>query len=807
MVLPLCLSVAVVLTWKADESQSRAVPELPASTSAERLVVVVVDSLRPQNVDPPGDMPRLSALARTRGTMVREVVSCSANFTLPCMQTMMEGRPSPFSSGLHNVSGATGSASNIIASARAQGIQSALMSDATLSKLYGRFAARTFDVDDIPLSIEERDLDILHKAEAWLAEDALRLQVIHVTGTDYIAHYQSPGSEGYRRHFQRVDEALARYAARLDTQRDHLLVLGDHGHDEGGHHTRQTLFIAVGPRYAELARMTELPPTIDQTEIAWLIAYPLGIALPASYEGRHFLEAELPPAIDDGHAAAFVALQRASLSLGAGQNLADEMVRRRDLRDREDRLLLLYGAPLLLAYLLWLVVAFEPDRLGVRRQPLFAVGGAAFVLLLGWLLPRLTSASLALASCAVPLVALLCFVRRLRAWRVLAFCGGLMALAAVLGYAARPWAALFHTRDGFQPQVALFYLSIPAVGACFAWVLSGRGYRGAVPHASLAVAAVCLPAGVYYYQAGQNLLWGFLLGVLAWTLADALRGGRLFERIRSMPRARVVAAVAFVAVAAALVAQEAGGWVYSHYVAESLARFGTLPTAAAYLGIVAPSVALMTTLRARVVLVVVAVAGPLYATGLGQLPLSSYVTAALPMLLAVLALYVGGHAARIHHRRHGFLLVACALAIMFIEVRGFFIEHMDYAFAMAWARDLTSLSDVALLVGPATALKYACAVIALVVAVRGLIGRRRFVAVAWSALVLGNLKVLALLLQSLTGRFDRVQKLHELAMSDLVFVVLVVGALGVICAVIQLVDRYAPSRALARLGRRAATHA
>jgi hypothetical protein len=790
LLLPVCACLVAVLAWRSDAAEEAVVATGEVRRDGgERLVIVVIDSLRRDNLEKPGHMERLHALAQAPGSVVRDVVSCAGNFTLPCMQTMMEGRQSPFSSGLHNVTGKAGASTNMIAIAGRHGIGSAIMSDPTLSTLYGRYATQAFNLDTIPLKIEERDVESLAIAARWLDDAALRLQLIHVIGTDYVAHYARPGSEHYRDHFHKVDEALAAYIARLDLARDHLLVLGDHGHDDGGTHVRKTLLVALGPRYRELANLVELPAEIDQPEIAWLVAYPLGLPLPHGYEGRQFLDEPIAAESDDGHAAAFVAEQRRALGLSPDEPLAVAVERRRAEAVREDWRLLAGATPLLLAFLAWIVLAFRPDPHAYRLRP-SATAAAAIYGVTGALVASRTTSLVVPALLALPpLAALGWLALRLRVYRILGFCAAVTLLAGLLGYWARPYATLLHNQGGFRAQVPIFYAALPIGGLVLARILCRRGYWRALPETTLVLGAVCLPPGVYYYHAGQNLLWGFLLGLVLWAAADAVRRRALWKQLAELPRARLAAGLGFVLAAAGVVAQEAGGWLYFHYVVDGLAKLGLTATAAAYVLLAAAAVALMPTTRSRAVLAAVALLGPLYSSGLADLPLASYAVGILIVLLVALGLYAGGEGASRRHRRYGFLLGAGALAIFFIEVRGFFLERMDYAFAMGWAAGLRRVRDVALVVGPATALKYGFAVITLVIAVRGLAGPRRFVPIAWAALVLGNLKVLTLLLQSITGRFDRVQKLHELAMNDVVFVALDVAVVGLAAAAIQAIDR------------------
>ena len=94
-------------------------PTPTARPAQGRLIVVVVDSLRAKALD--DHMPRTAEIAQAPNGARREVRTCSANFTLPCMQTLMEGRQSPFAAGLHNFTGKQGGAQNLPHIAHASG--------------------------------------------------------------------------------------------------------------------------------------------------------------------------------------------------------------------------------------------------------------------------------------------------------------------------------------------------------------------------------------------------------------------------------------------------------------------------------------------------------------------------------------------------------------------------------------------------------------------------------------------------------------------------------------------------------------
>jgi predicted AlkP superfamily pyrophosphatase or phosphodiesterase len=229
-----------------------------AERVGRRLVVVIVDSLRQATLRKPGVMPHLLALAEDGETSRFALLTCSANFSLPCLQTLMEGRQSPFATGLHNFTGIQGGEENIASSLQAAGLRLAIVGDHTLVDLYGRHAAAAWGVESVAGDPLQRDLAAVSQAVEWLeARPAFDALLLHVPGPDKAAHHKGPGTAAYDEHHRRLDEALARVWERIDPAADDLMIMGDHGHDDRGDHTRQSLVLMRGPRLAEMLARRE----------------------------------------------------------------------------------------------------------------------------------------------------------------------------------------------------------------------------------------------------------------------------------------------------------------------------------------------------------------------------------------------------------------------------------------------------------------------------------------------------------------------------------------------------------------------
>jgi hypothetical protein len=347
-VVPVVLALLVLLSRPADEGgPSGALTHAldPRVNPDARLLVVVVDSLRRATLD--AHMPHLRALALSAAARAVDVQTCSANFTLPCIQTLLEGRQSPFAAGLHNFTGRSGGAINFPAMLAAAGLAPDLISDHTLGSLYGASSKSQFDIQSLPPDDLPRDLAAISRAQTLL-HDGSRVVILHVVGTDKVAHYEKPGHPDYISHFVAVDAALSGLLADLDPARDFAIITGDHGHNEDGHHTRDSVALFWGHGFLNLWSQIDLStvetngpnatPKLEQTDLLFFLSHPFLLPLPLGYEGRFW--SAPPNKTPQDHFAAQADIQRRALR-AAGVELnatADDLLRGSDIAAAFDHL-------------------------------------------------------------------------------------------------------------------------------------------------------------------------------------------------------------------------------------------------------------------------------------------------------------------------------------------------------------------------------------------------------------------------------------------------------------------------------------
>jgi hypothetical protein len=792
-------------------------PARAAAERGQRQVIVIVDSLRQTTMEKSGVMPHLFTLAMDADARRFPLMTCSANFSLPCLQTLMEGRQSPFASGLHNFTGKEGGAENFARSVQQAGLRLAIVGDHTLVDLYGKYAEATWTIESVAGDPLRRDLAAVSKAAEILdALPAFEVVLLHVPGTDKAAHHKRPGTAAYDEHHRRVDEALVAVWERIDPARDDLLIMGDHGHDDLGNHTRHSLALFKGPRFAELFDgLNRLPERLGQEDLLFFMSYPFGLPLPASYEGR-FFPFESDTARGDGKGLPdplrrFEETQRQAIPAPDGKetSLAEALAQREERRRDAPWRLLRQLLPLIALTFFWTLLFYggrvEAGRPALAVTLLFV---ATSVALYCFSTPA-SSPPLAV----IGLAAGAWYAWRSQAGRSFVFLCVAAAGAGLMGYFARDWAEFMHSRESVNYQAILFHLLLPFAGAGLAVLRFGSSAR--FPEGMGLVSFLLLPSGVYYYQSGRNLLLGYALGeamLLTWRGLRALylqRKTRLrwshgFWTPRLSLR-RAMAGIAFAFALTVLVFQEAGGWEWR------LRWVGWLRSCPAgvpvfffwalggYLTSQASSV------HGRWLLFAVLCLTRLYSAGAAGLDLSALTASLVAVLLmsAVLELDPaspeendGGGASDSRpmdrHARDALLIAGVVAWMVWVLMRGFVINHVDYSFAFDLLGEFRQESLLALAFAVATLLKYGLPLAFALLFYRLRRGRNAAMTVFSGLLFLLQLKLFYLLIQTLLIPLRTDEKLHELALAEMVFFLGILVILAFVWLLMCLADRIAP---------------
>ncbi len=251
-------------------------------SNVKRVVIVIVDALRKSNIEE--DMPRLKQVSND--ALYLPLDTCLANFTLPCIQTLLEGRESSPVSAMHNF---TGSKSNrsILSLLSKNKWRIETYSDHTLGALFSDLSQVTENGDTYPVDLLQKDLQLIEKAKASLQENRDRqIIILHVPGTDKKVHGTPVGGEEYRKHFNAVDVALGDLIDTLDFENDFLFISGDHGHNDKGFHIAKSVAILKGPSFFELDKIKT--PRLAAVDLVFWLSFGTNTVVTEGYEGRNF---------------------------------------------------------------------------------------------------------------------------------------------------------------------------------------------------------------------------------------------------------------------------------------------------------------------------------------------------------------------------------------------------------------------------------------------------------------------------------------------------------------------------------------
>jgi hypothetical protein len=294
-----------------DHPPEAGMPLLPAGgkPAAHRLVFVLIDALRVDTSMDPSVMPTLNQL-RQEGAWAT-MHSRPPSFSDPSYSVLLTGAWPDLSDGpalnLEYEDTPTWTQDNLFTAFHRAGYKTALSGYYWFEKLVPQSSVSASfytELDD-----RQADAEVMQAAQPWLGDTSYAFTFIHLDQVDYAGHYEGgPRDPRWVQAASRVDTLLAEIVARLDLNRDTLLVVSDHGQiDRGGHGGHEPIvlmepFVLVGAgikpgSYGD----------VDMVDIAPTLAALMGTNIPASSQGRVRLEMlELPP---EGVAAIPPALQ------------------------------------------------------------------------------------------------------------------------------------------------------------------------------------------------------------------------------------------------------------------------------------------------------------------------------------------------------------------------------------------------------------------------------------------------------------------------------------------------------------------
>ena len=768
------LPILVLIAWV-----TASVPKATAPVAHERAalltspvqsvaLVLIVDSMGRAQAEDAGLMPNLVALAGR--SLSGPMQSCFANMTLPCLLTAFEGRQSPFLTALQNFSASASSNPSWFEALRQTGRRVALLSDHTLPELYPGLYVEGGSYEEHEVPIEERDRWAYARGREWLAARGHDVIVLHVVNTDKMTHEYHPGAPEYRRAFAEADAFIGE-ATRMLRPQDSLVIFGDHGHEDGGHHTTDAWYLCHGPRFAPGRA------SIDQTSLLFLLSRIHDVVLPGGYEG------ELPWDLvqNDPDETEWRAAQAAAWGApfaSARSGLDGVRAERAAARARQPREQALAFLPWVL-HLLLLTAAVAAH---LRRERRLVRGFVAFQLL--WLAVAMTGRTWAVWA-ALPIQLGLCGLPW-AGWLGVPALTGALGLAAISGLAI-PWVVgTFHVRSGVSVVIPLWFAAVVGVPALLGAVLKPAGPPSRLAQAglvALAAAALYPAPGVYYYGVAQSishvLFAGAALGIAFDARPSGWRGALL--------------AAAFL-LGGTFTLMQAGGWDFRYIPQIHLASWPIL----VQVGLAGALLACTATIWWRAghgpisLLPALVLAGAGWALivffGLESWRVAGFAVLCLS-LTAGLRLLGKGDPARTAAWQIA-LVLGVAYVALWSASDGFFLKNLRFEFALhLFAHTTADEAELAQKVTLVVMAKYALVVLIPLTAAGMALGAARLTALAPWLVLFGALKLVAQALQTLGVSFVVREKSSELLIQETIGVAFLLLVLWVGLSAVALYRR------------------
>jgi hypothetical protein len=264
-------------------------PGNPVGTPlTNRLVFVLIDSLRLDTADNPQMMPFLNEL-RQQGASA-EMQSGLPSYSETTYSVLFTGAWPELNDGpafnLPTAEIPVWTQDNLFSAANRNGLKIAVSGYEWFGKLIPPEAVNIYfytpDEDRIA------DREVMDAALPWLQSGEYALILIHLDQVDFAGHYEGgPQSPNWTAAATRVDNLLREIVATMDLSKDTLFICSDHGQvNQGGHGGGEQVvlrepFLILGAGIIP----GEYAP-VEMVDVAPTLAILLGLNLPASSQGQ-----------------------------------------------------------------------------------------------------------------------------------------------------------------------------------------------------------------------------------------------------------------------------------------------------------------------------------------------------------------------------------------------------------------------------------------------------------------------------------------------------------------------------------------
>lgn len=436
-----------------------------------RTVVLLLDSVGTPMAFDPTLMPFVSSLRSS--SLFGESRACPMKMTFPCVKSIFEGRVATTGTSLQDFSAVASKRVTWPDSLAKLGKRLVVASDHTINRLYPAAFADSLNYEDLHVPLFERDKYAYRQTDKWMADPSIDVFLLHIIGTDKVAHQYVVRGPEYTEKYLEVDNFVRSVAERL-TPKDYLYIIGDHGHNEQGGHTQDAAYIAHGPLFPEGKH-----EDLDAADMLFLLSVPYALALPVEYEGAlrtdlTLLPVELRQTFLHAQAQVWRVPEQELSSDTLEARLNAHVVQNRDEAHHQHAVEVVRRvAPWILAAALFLLSQFQSrSRATIRphRADKIALALLAFGILLG-------IAGVASGAWLVSIGALVWCIRHLGVGRTLAaLC--LLALLATFAFWLLPSrAAWFHKKYNQPIGWSVFYPVAALAGIVLSFASGTRTLR------------------------------------------------------------------------------------------------------------------------------------------------------------------------------------------------------------------------------------------------------------------------------------------------------------------------------------------
>jgi hypothetical protein len=467
---PMFLLICGFRSLPEEEGKAAGQPQI-YSVEEFRTVVLLLDSVGTSMAFDPTLMPFVSSLRSS--SLFGESRACPMKMTFPCVKSIFEGRVATTGTSLQDFSAVPSKRVTWPDSLAKLGKRLVVASDHTINRLYPAAFVDSLNYEDLNVPLFERDKYAYRQTDKWMADPSIDVLLIHIIGTDKVAHQCVVRGPEYKEKYLEVDNFVRSVAERL-TPKDYLYIIGDHGHNEQGGHTEDAAYIAHGPLFPQGKH-----EDLDAADMLFLLSVPYALALPAEYEGTFrtdltLLPLELRETFLHTQAQVWRVPERGLSTDKLEAQLNAHVMQNRDEAHHQHAIEVVRRvAPWILAAALFLLSQFQlRSRASISpdRADTIALGLLAFGILLG-------IAGVASGAWLVSIAGLFGCIRHLGVVRTLAaLC--LLALLGTLAFWLLPsGSAWFHKKTNQPTGWSVFYPVAALAGVVFSFASGTRTFR------------------------------------------------------------------------------------------------------------------------------------------------------------------------------------------------------------------------------------------------------------------------------------------------------------------------------------------